>query len=180
MSATHLALFRGINVGGKNKLSMSDLVQLFVDAGCSNVRTYIQSGNVVFDVNPELAQEVPGVIGSKILERFGYQVPVLVRTAAQMHEVARANPFLDAGAAVEALHVMFLSGVPAPDLVRDLDPERSRPDAFVVRGQEVYLSLPNGVARTKLTNDYFDSKLSTTSTARNWKTVVRLVELMRE
>jgi uncharacterized protein (DUF1697 family) len=88
------------------------------------------------------------------------------------------NPFLAAGAADETLHVLFLADPPSPRRVADLDPDRSPPDAFVVLGQEVYLRLPHGAARTKLTNAYFDARLATTSTGRNWRTVTKLLALM--
>ncbi len=101
-----------------------------------------------------------------------------MRTAAQIGEVIRNNPFVEAGAAEDTLHVLFLADQPSARSVDDLDPDRSPSDVFIVRGREVYLRLPNGVARTKLTNDYFDAKLATTSTARNWRTVTKLFELM--
>ncbi len=175
---TYLALLRGINVGGKNKLPMKDLVDLFVEAGCDDVRTYIQSGNVIFGAAPDLAARLPGLVAARIAERFGYRTPVVLRTADQLRDVVANNPFLAAGAAEDELHVMFLADRPDPRRVADLDPDRFPPDAFVVRGQEVYLRLPHGAARTKLTNDYFDAKLATTSTGRNWRTVTTLAALM--
>ncbi len=167
MTSTYLALLRGTNVGGKNKLPMKQLVQLFVEVGCSDVRSYIQSGNVVFTVDSQLAELIPARVTAAIAERFGYEIPVLSRTTEQIRDVIRNNPFLDSGAAEDALHVLVLADSPGPRRVGDLDQDRSRPDEFIVRGQEVYLWLPNGVARTKLTNDYFDSKLATTSTGRS-------------
>src|SRR5512133_2788415 len=164
MSSTYLAMLRGINVGGKNKLPMKELAEIFVEAGCIDVRTYIQSGNVVFSADPERLELLPLAVTAAIAERTGYQIPVVLRTAEQMEDVIRNNPFLGAGADEDALHVMFLADLPEPRRVDDLDPDRSRPDAFVVHGREIYLLLPNGVARTKLTNEYFDSKLGTTST----------------
>jgi uncharacterized protein (DUF1697 family) len=101
-----------------------------------------------------------------------------VRTVEQIANVIRHNPFLNAGVSAEELHVLFLADLPAKRCVQDLDPDHSPLDAFKVREQEVYLRLPNGVARTKLTNEYFDSKLKTTSTGRNWRTVAKLYELM--
>ena len=174
---TYLALLRGINVGGKNKLPMQDLRNLFAAAGCEDVRTYIQSGNVIFRATPSVSQGLPVQITSQIAERFGYRTPVLLRTAEQLRDVIVNNPFLQTGAPEETLHVVFLADLPSPRRVDDLDPRRSPPDAFVVRGQEIYLHLPRGMATTKLTNDYFDSKLATTSTARNWRTVTTLLGL---
>jgi uncharacterized protein (DUF1697 family) len=178
MPAAYLALLRGINVGGKNKLPMKDLVELFADSGCENPRSYIQSGNVVFDATPGVAARVSGVIAARIAERYGYRTPVVLRTGGELAAVLARNPFLAAGIAEDELHVYFLEDRPDPRRIEQLDPGRSPPDRFEVHGREVYLRLPNGMARTKLTNAYFDSKLATTSTARNWRTISKLHELM--
>jgi uncharacterized protein (DUF1697 family) len=174
----YLALLRGINVGGKNKLPMNALVEIFVDNGCKDVRTYIQSGNVIFNAPNRVSRLVPERIATQIAERYGYRTPVILRTIEQLRDVACRNPFLAAGAALDTLYVMFLAEMPSPLNVEKLDPNRSPPDAFLVRGQEVYLHLPVGVANSKLTNAYFDSKLATTGTSRNWRTVTKLLELM--
>jgi uncharacterized protein (DUF1697 family) len=174
---SYVALLRGINVGGKNKLAMSDLVALFAAEGCTNVSTFIQSGNVVFDAPKKLAAQVPTHVEQRIQERFGLQVPVVVRTAAELSAVVERNPFLSAGADADALHVLFLKDAPAARLTRALDPARSPPDAFALVGREVYLRCPNGIGRTKLTNGYFDKALATVSTGRNWRTVLKLIAL---
>jgi uncharacterized protein (DUF1697 family) len=180
MAHVQLALLRGVNVGGKNKLPMRDLAGMFEDAGCVNVRTFLQSGNVVFAASSRVSARLAGVIASKISERFGYRTPVILRTAEQLRDVVSNNPFLQAGIGKDFLHVMFLADRPGPAKMAALDPDRSPPDAFVVRGQEIYLQLPNGMARSKLTNAWFDSKLTTTSTCRNWRTVIGLLEMMEE
>lgn len=177
-ASRYVALLRGINVGGKNMLPMKELAAMFVAAGCGEVTTYIQSGNVVFSADAKVAAGLAGVITRQIEERFGIRVPVVLRSAAEMMAVLRANPFLKAGAIEEMLHVYFLAGMPGAGDVAGLDAGRSAPDAFEVVGREIYLQLPNGMARTKLTNAYFDSKLRTVSTARNWRTVGKLFELM--
>ena len=178
METTYLALLRGINVGGKNKLPMKDLADMFIAAGCNDVRTYIQSGNVIFRSDADPAAVIPSQISAHIAERYGYRVPLVLRSIEQLRDVVRNSPYLPAGAPEEALHVMFLADLPLPSRVDNLDPQRSPPDQFVIRGQEIYLHLPNGMAETKLSNAYFDSKLATTSTARNWRTVTKLLELM--
>jgi uncharacterized protein (DUF1697 family) len=152
---------------------------MFSDAGCTGVRTYIQSGNVVFEA-PAGAPRVAGIIAANIEKRFGYRIPVILRTSEQLLKTIRGNPFLKAGADAKTLHVYFLADSPNARATGALDPARSAPDAFHVRGKEIYLHLPNGMARTKLTNAYFDSKLSTTCTARNWATVLKLSEMMAE
>ncbi len=173
----HIALLRGINVGGKNSLPMKDLVAMFLAAGCVDVETYIQSGNVVCRASAALAKRVPATIEAAILKGFGYRIPVVMRTADEWGDVVRSNPFVKAGADVGTLHVAFLAGAPGADRVATLDPLRSRPDEFQVRGRDIFLRLPNGVARTKLTNAYFDAKLATVSTVRNWRTVLMLAGL---
>jgi uncharacterized protein (DUF1697 family) len=181
MAATHLALLRGVNVGGKNKLPMKDLAAMFEDAGCTSVRTFIQSGNVVFTARANIAARLPAVMVSSISERFGFRAPVILRTAESLRQIVAGNPFLPGaapGPAEDSLHVMFLADTPSPASVAALDPNRSSPDAFIVRGPDIYLQLPNGAARTKLSNAWFDSKLKTISTGRNWRTVTKLLEMM--
>jgi len=174
----YLALLRGINVGGNNKLPMDALRDLFVAAGCRDVRTYIQSGNVIFRADPNVVASLPTAVTTRIADRFGFRAPVMLRTAAQLDDVIRHNPFVAEGAAAATLHVLFLADLPQARRVADLDPDRSPPDAFMARGQEVYLRLPHGAARTKLTNAYVDATLATTSTGRNWRTVTTLRALM--
>jgi uncharacterized protein (DUF1697 family) len=174
---THVALLRGINVGGKNVLPMKDLARMFEDAGGANVRTYIQSGNVIFDA-PAAASKVGATVSAKIEKRFGYRIPVILRTREQLQTAIRDNPFLASVTDQRWLHVYFLADVPSAGCCASLDASRSLPDAFQVHGREIFLHVPNGMARTKLTNAYFDSKLSTTCTARNWATVLKLAEMM--
>ncbi|MFN0009365.1 MAG: DUF1697 domain-containing protein [Planctomycetota bacterium] len=176
-TSRHVALLRGINVGGKNQLPMADLVRIFTEAGCSDVRTFIQSGNVVFDANPKLAQRIPAIVEKEIDGSFGLHVPVVLRTSDELRETLARNPFVKKGVDPDGLHVAFLADAPDRSRAASLDPKRSPGDSFVLRGREVYLHLPNGVARTKLTNAWFDSKLATTSTLRNWRTVGKLLEM---
>lgn len=175
--STHVALLRGINVGGKNKLPMAGLAEIFAAAGCQDVRTYIQSGNVVFAASPKLAARIASVVAKEIAASFDLKVPVVLRGSDELREVAARNPFLKKGIDPESLHVAFLAQAPDRSRASSLDPKRSPGDSFVLRGREIYLHLPNGVARTKLTNAWFDSKLATTSTLRNWRTVLKLLEM---
>ncbi len=176
-TSTWVALLRGINVGGRNRLPMKDLAAMFEDAGCDNVRTYIQSGNVLFRADEARAEEIPSLIGAAIRDRFGYEIPIVTRRASDLDAIVEANPFVAAGAETDRLHVLFLADAPAAEDVEALDPDRSPGDEFAVRGREVYLHYPNGTARSKLTNARFDSRLSTVTTMRNWKTVRKLLEL---
>ncbi|HVS01796.1 MAG TPA: DUF1697 domain-containing protein [Thermoanaerobaculia bacterium] len=174
---TYVALLRGINLGGRNRLPMRELAALFADCDCGAVRTYIQSGNVVFEASPKRAERVPACVAAAIEERFGFSSPVVLRSAEELRGVAGANPFLAEGADPGALHVAFLADAPSAARIGTLDDHRSPPDRFVVRGREIYLHLPQGMARTRLSNQYFDSRLATTSTIRNWRTVLKLVDM---
>ncbi len=176
-SHAYIALLRGINVGGGNKLLKGELVEIFAEAGCQDVRTYIQSGNVVFRATESLVDGLSARITAAIASSHGYQIPVVIRAGADFARVVGGNPFLAGGADPARLHVGFLAETPDPARVATLDPDRSPPDAFEVRGNEVYLHFPAGVARSKLDNAYFDRTLNTVCTIRNWRTVCRLHEM---
>jgi len=173
---THVALLRGINVGGKAVLPMRELTAIFSAAGATNIRTYIQSGNVLFE--SPLPEPLIATVTTEIARIYGYPGRIVLRSAAELESAYKSNPFQKAGTPIETLHVYFLADKPDPAAAKSLDPDRSPGDSFVLRNREIYLHVPNGMARTKLTNAYFDSKLKTTSTVRNWNTVGKLVELM--
>jgi uncharacterized protein (DUF1697 family) len=174
---TYVALLRGINVGGKNKLPMATLARLFADEKCNAVSTFIQSGNVIFDATAKAAATIGARVSKRIERELGLQVPVVVRDASELAAVPALNPFLKAGVDPDQLHVMFLADKPALAAARALDPARSPGDSFTLVGRELFLRLPNGAGRSKLTNAYFDKALGTVSTARNWRTVLKLIEL---
>jgi uncharacterized protein (DUF1697 family) len=172
-------LLRGINVAGKNRLPMKDLVGFFTRTGCTDATAYIQSGNIIFRAPPKLISRVSSSIEKAIREEFGYAVPVILRSAEEMSQVVKRNPFLRAGADEASLYVAFLADSPSAARIASLDPDRSPPDELAVIGRDVYLRLPNGAGRTKLTNDYLDRTLATTSTVRNWRTVLKLVDMSK-
>jgi uncharacterized protein (DUF1697 family) len=172
-----VALLRGLNVGGRNRLPMSELVALFEEAGAGEVRTYIQSGNVLFTATAPEALRAAARVSKRVEERFGFRTLVIVRSGVELETVARENPFVPGGEDPSRLHVAFLADRPAADGAASLDRDRSPPDSFALNGREIYLCLPNGMARTRLTNDYLDRALSTTCTIRNWRTVLALVRL---
>lgn len=176
---TGVALLRGVNVGGKNKLAMADLTAIFTAAGCSAARTYIQSGNVVYAASPAVDRRLPSVVSAEILKRFGLTVPVITRQAAELRRLIASNPYPLSGD-LRCLHVGFLAETPERGRVKALNPDRSPGDSFSVVGREIFLHLPRGVARTKLTNAWFDGSLGTVSTLRNWRTVVTLAGMAAE
>jgi uncharacterized protein (DUF1697 family) len=174
---TYVALLRGINVGGRTKLPMADLRALMETLGHANVVTYIQSGNVVFTSAAKEAK-VASDIAAGVKQKFGYDLAVIVRTRAQLAKVVSGNPYLKSGADPSKLHVTFLAAKPSAAAIAKLDPDRCPPDEFVVQGREIFMLLPNGMGRTKLTIDYFEKRLGTPGSARNWNTVNKLLELM--
>lgn len=176
----HVALLRGINVGGRNKLPMKTLVQLFEDAGATEVRTYIQSGNVVYRASAAVSKKLPDAVQQGIARTLTLDVPVVTRTAKRWHEVVGANPYIADGADTAHLHVAFLADKPTARRIAALDPDRSRTDSFRAIDAELFLHCPGGMARTKLTNAYFDRALATVSTMRNWNTVLKLAAMCDE
>lgn len=180
MTKHHVALLRGINVGGRHSVPMKLLAEMFGDAGCENVQTYIQSGNVVFSASTAVVAKVPTVISEAIRKKLGHEVPVVVRTAEQMKEVIAGNPFAKRKDFDNFSHVVFFSGKFSPTNVGQLDPERSPGDEFSCSGCEVYLWLPNGAGQTKLNSSYLDKTLAGIGTQRNWRTVVKLDQMLRE
>jgi uncharacterized protein (DUF1697 family) len=174
---TFVALLRGINVGGKALIKMPELRSLLAAMGLEDVSTYVQSGNVVFKSSDGDERALAAAIEERIAETFGLDTTVLVRSPAELEEVAESNPFRDRETDLTRLHVVFLSDRPATDAVSELDPNRSPPDEFSVQGREIYLHLPNGAGRSKLTIDYFEKRLGVRATARNWKTLTKLIEL---
>jgi uncharacterized protein (DUF1697 family) len=175
--ATHVVLLRGVNVAGKNVLPMAELTQLLERAGCRDVRTYIQSGNAVFGASAAVAAGLAARLSAAIEAHHGLRVPVVVRTVAELRAAAAQNPYLAEGEDTKRLNVAFLQQAATASAGKALDPKRSPPDRFTLRGRELYLCLPNGVGKTRYTSDYLDRTLGTVCTIRNWNTVLALCEL---
>jgi uncharacterized protein (DUF1697 family) len=176
---TFAALLRGINVGGKVKIPMADLRATLSSLGFEDVVTYIQSGNAVFRAPKSDEKAVATGIERAIQEAFGHDVAVLLRTHDELEQVERGTPYPVDDAAPTRVHVVFLDEAPAKAAVSGLDPNRSPGDEFAVLGREIYLSLPNGLGRSKLTIDWFERGLGVRATARNWNTLRKLIELTR-
>ena len=180
MRLAHVALLRGVNVGGAHKLPMSALKTIFERAGAAHVETLIQSGNVVFEAREDDAPSIGAEAGAAIFRDFGFEAPIVLRTASQWRALVAGNPFLAQGEDPRLLHAICLTGMPSAARIVLLDPVRSPPDRFEARGEDIYLHLPNGVARTKLTNAWFDSTLGVVSTMRNWPTVLKVATALDE
>lgn len=173
-----IAILRGINVSGKNMVRMSELQRVLEQAGFRQVRTYIQSGNVLLESDETGQAVLEARIKAAIAEAFGFNIPVLVRDRAEWEAVARNNPFVNTrNEAIDKLHVTFLAAEPAAEKVEQLAGLDFAPEEFMLSGRTVYLFCPNGYGNAKLTNNFLENKLKVGTTTRNWKTVLALLEL---
>jgi uncharacterized protein (DUF1697 family) len=169
---TYIAMLRGINVSGQKLIKMERLRTSLEALGFDEVRTCIQSGNIVFKTAKQSADGLAKKIADKILSEFGFPAPVLIRTAAEMSAVVTANPFSKEARIDESkLHVAFLSDSAPPAAKKTLAVLAAKPERFQVSGREIYLCFPDGYGSTKLSNSAIEKKLSVSATTRNWKTV---------
>lgn len=172
----HVALFRGINVGGKHILPMQDLRELLAELGCEDIQTYIQSGNAVFSTTADV-KTLSDNIRASIDEKFGFAPQVLVLTANQFRDVAAANPFANAEADPKTLHVAFLTeDATDPDLDA-LTALKAESEEFSLTRDAFYLSAPDGIGRSRLVAK-IDQYLGVSTTSRNWRTVRKLLALL--
>jgi uncharacterized protein (DUF1697 family) len=176
---TCISFLRGINVGGQKSLPMKDLQVLYESLGFIIVTTYIQSGNLIFKVAPDIAiQELAGKIERQIEAVYRFQVPVIIRTLDEMKMAGSSNPFIGwSGMDPDELHVTFLEQKPEPAIIKTLNGIDFLPDRFEIRNREVYIHCANGYGKTRLSNTFFEKKLHTKATTRNWNTVLKLIEL---
>lgn len=173
----YIALLRGINVGGHRKLPMADLRAVLCSLGYGGVTTYLQSGNALFSDPRDDPAELEREIEEGIARDLGLSVRVLIRTRDELARVIDDNPFPHATANPTQLHVSFLSTPPEGERLAGIDARQFEPDQFQVGDRVIYLQYPNGSARTKLTNDFWERRLGLSATARNWNTVTRLLDL---
>ncbi|HEX9803501.1 MAG TPA: DUF1697 domain-containing protein [Gammaproteobacteria bacterium] len=174
---TYIALFRGINIGGHHALPMKGLVQLLEELGCRDIRTYIQSGNVVFQTRKTKRARLARGIGIQVMNTYGFEPTVLLLEEAELREAIDNNPFpSDEG---KALHLFFLDSPPeAPDLAR-LDAIKSGSEQFRLIKSIFYLFTPEGVGRSKLAANV-EKCLGVPATGRNWNTVCKLLAMVEQ
>jgi uncharacterized protein (DUF1697 family) len=184
MTTKYVALLRGVNVAGTNKVKMDELRRLFADLGHTEVGTYLQSGNVVFAAAPAgtgRGDDRTGLAASiekAITQRMGLTVTVLLRTRAELEKVLAANPYLDRENDPAKLPVTFLAEAPDAGRAAALSVPAGETAVFTLVDQEVYLHCPDGYGRTKLNNAFLERKLGVAATTRNWKSVGALHELL--
>jgi len=175
-----IALLRGINVSGRKTALMTDVKRAFESLSFENVRTYAQSGNVIFDCRRAEKAQIAACVEEKLRETFGFSTHVLIRTQGDLEKIIENNPLVDiSGLGPEKLYVTFLAARPDETVVSTLDIKLDPGEKFVIAGTEVYLYCPNGYARTALNNAMFETKLKTVATTRNWKTINKLLVISK-
>ena len=170
---TYIALLRGINVGGKNKLPMKTLIQLLETLGAKSVQSYIQSGNIVFQHECADTDDLSRHISSAIDESQGFRPAVLVITRNRLERAITSNPFPHAVTEPKKLHIYFLVEVPPAPNLEKLEALRSETESFELVKDHFYLHAPNGIGRSKLAAKA-ENLLDVVATARNWRTVSKL------
>jgi uncharacterized protein (DUF1697 family) len=172
-------LLRGVNVGTKNSLPMSELRAMLEKIGCTDVQTYVQSGNAVFDTKLGAAALTKAI--EKALERhMGRPIATTLRTHAQLTAIVEANPFADVATNPAHLCVTFLSNAPTKPELAPLHAQDFQPELFQLAGKEIYTWHPNGQGRSPLAAALGKLRLRGAVTTRNWNTVLKLLDMLGE
>lgn len=174
---TWVALLRGVNLGSHNKVAMAELRELAEELGFDAPATYLRSGNLVIDSGLS-ESALARALSDAIEERFGLHVPVICRSSQQLGQIASAHPFSSLGLDDRLLHVAFLDREPDEELDSMIDPADYLPDRLESDGREIYLAYPSGSGRSKLSQGLLESRLGVSVTARNWRTVTKLADMV--
>jgi uncharacterized protein (DUF1697 family) len=177
--STCIALFRGINVGGKNSLPMKELVAILEDLGAVNIKTYIQSGNAAFQSTEKNVARLSQKIGAEINKRRGFEPHILVLGLGEMEKAIAGNPFPEAETEPSSLHLGFLAFMPENPDLKKLTSLKNESERFHLKGKVFYLHAPDGVGRSRLAASA-EKLLGVPMTDRNWRTVCKLREMATE
>lgn len=172
----YIAFLRGINVGGKNKVKMETLREVCATIRFENVKTYINSGNVIFETKKTDEKKLAEKLGEAIEKEFGLKIKVIVRTADEIEEIVKNNPFAGQFENDKDLHVFFLDEEMPSEKAELLLSNNTENEQYFVRGREIFCLLKIGVSDSLMGKDYIAKKLKVSSTARNWRTVKKVLE----
>ncbi|MDF9797050.1 uncharacterized protein (DUF1697 family) [Catalinimonas alkaloidigena] len=176
---SYAAFLRGINVGGHRKIKMQELKSSLTKIGLQDIETYIQSGNVVFKSTESNLYVLRKQFEALILDHFGFEVKVLLRNQKQVNEVLLNNPYLKGeNNELSKCYVTLLTEVPESERAELLNAITFSHDEFYLMKDTVYLHCLDGYGRTKLSNDFFEKKLTQFATTRNWKTMLRIQNML--
>jgi uncharacterized protein (DUF1697 family) len=176
---TYIALFRGINVGGTNVLPMKDLVAQLEYLGSQNVKTYIQSGNAVFQNEEENASLLSNKIRAAIKKSHGFEPQVLLLEPEEIERAIESNPFPEAESEPKTLHIFFLATMPKDLDLGALASIKSDRERFALEGRVFYLHAPEGIGRSKLAAN-IEKLLGVSATSRNWRTVRKVMAMVEQ
>ncbi|OKL50307.1 DUF1697 domain-containing protein [Boudabousia marimammalium] len=176
MTETKIAILRGINLGATRKILMQDLRSLCEGLGWTEVRTYIQSGNIIFTSHDELS-DLEDTLEQAILEKYGFEVPVIVRDAAEFTESCSRNPLLELTDDHGHLYLTTLKTEPDQENIAEVLAADTGDDRLAIAGRYIFVYAKGSYHQTKLTNTFFERKLKVACTTRNWKTTLKLIEL---
>lgn len=174
----YVAFLRGINVGGKNKIRMETLREVFSALGFADVKTYINSGNVVFETAETAAGELAAKIETAIEREFALKIKVIARTVAEIENVIADNPFAGQFENDKNLHVFFLDEELSAEKCEMLLSNNDENETYAVQNREIFCLLRVSVLDSLMGRDYIGKKLKVSATARNWRTVCKIMELM--
>lgn len=176
---SRIALLRGINVGGRHSLAMKELVGLLEELGCENVKTYIQSGNVVFRSRHRSGAALAKQISAAIAGSHGFEPAVFVLDADELRRAAAANPYPEAAGDPKTLHIWFVMAEPGGGALARVEGMRSKTERVALVGNALYLHAPDGIGRSKLAGS-MERALGVDATARNWRTITKLLAMVEE
>jgi uncharacterized protein (DUF1697 family) len=176
---TYVALFRGLNVGGNNILPMKELVALLENIGLQNVRTYIQSGNAIFQSEEKNASLLSNKIRTAIKKSHGFEPQVLLLELEEMERAVGSNPFPQAESEPKTLHVHFLASMPKHPDFDALEGIKSDRERFALKDGVFYLHAPDGIGRSKLAANA-EKLLGVSMTGRNWRTVCTVLAMAKQ
>jgi uncharacterized protein (DUF1697 family) len=178
---THLALLRGINVSGHNMMKMEALKTMLENIGFTNVRTYLQSGNVFVDTEEESASKIGFMIKQEIFKVFGHEVPTIVITKEDLELCFKNSPYLkEKDIDTKKLYVAFVSTALKSENINDLKISQFKPDEASIDGNRIFIKYDIGVGKTRLEGKYIEKKLNVIVTMRNWNTVTNLLKMYSE
>lgn len=177
---TYISLLRGINIGGHKKIKMDSLRDGFSSLGYTNIKTYIQSGNILFCSKEEDKTKLEREISSMIMDKYGFDVPVLVLISDDLNEVITNNPFANSiNHKKEFIHITFISNEVKEINYKEIESKKESEDEYKIINKAIYLYLQKGYGNTKIHNNFFEKLLKTQATTRNWKTCLELFEMSK-
>lgn len=178
---TYISILRGINVSGHKIIKMDALRTSYENMGFSNVKTYVQSGNIIFSYDDIESKKLEERIFQQIKKDFGFDVPVIVLSVEKLEEIIKNNPFLKDKSKEESfMHVTFLASKSETNNFKAIEEKKKDNEDIIFSDYAVYLYCPNGYGNTKLNNNFIEAKLKVRATTRNWKTTNELFQIAKQ